>query len=201
MNHHGGTVSLVDANKLVVTKTISVGGELEAGAPSGDGQLFVNVASKHAIAVLDLVAGKVKRLLVMKGCTDPSGLAYDAADGLVASVCSNGVTKILRATDGAEVATLSTGKGSDGLIFDPNRKLLFVPAGEAGTLAVIGMSGDKPPTLLQTVKTAASARLGALDSKTGRLYLPVAKLGPPVPPEPWPRVRPGTFAFLVIGEK
>jgi hypothetical protein len=96
-------VSLVDASKARVVRTIPVGGELEAGAASGDGQLFVNVASKHEIAVLDLSAGKVVRRMVLKGCEDPSGLVYDAADGLVASVCGNGVTQILHAADGKEV--------------------------------------------------------------------------------------------------
>ena len=201
MNHRGGTVSLVDASKVTVVKTITVGGELEAAAASGDGQLFVNVANKHEVAVLDLAAGKVLRRLGLKGCEDPSGIAYDAAGGLLASVCGNGVTKILHAADGAEVASLKTGLGSDGLIFDPTRKLLFVPAGKAGTLTVITLSADSAPKVLQTVKTAVSARLGALDAKTGRLYLPSAKLGPPVPPDPWPSVVPGTSVFLVVGEQ
>ncbi len=200
MNHRGGTVSLVDVAKATVARTIPVGGELEFAAVSGDGHLFVNVANKHEIAVLDLAAGKVVRRMVIKGCEDPSGLAYDVADGLVASVCGNGVTKILHASDGTEVASLKTGFGSDGLIFDASRKLLFVPAGKDGTLTVVSLSEDKPPKVVQTLKTAPSARLGALDTKTGRLYLPSAKLGPPVPPEPWPSVVPGTFTILVVGE-
>jgi DNA-binding beta-propeller fold protein YncE len=200
MNHRGGTVSLVDAVKAAVVRSIVVGGELEFAAPSGDGHLFVNVANKHEIAVLDLAAGKVSRRIVMKGCEDPSGLAYEAADGLLASVCANGVTKILHAADGAEVATLKTGKGSDALVLDAARKLLFVPAGKDGTLAVIALDAKPAPKIVQTVTTAPSARLGALDTKTGRLYLPTAKLGPPKAPDPWPSVVPGTFAILVVGE-
>ena len=200
MNHRDGSVSLVDAAQMKVVRTIVVGGELEAGAPSGDGKLFVNVASKHTVAVLDLKAGKVLQRFVLKGCEDPSGLVYDSADSLIASVCGNGVTKILKAADGAEVASLKTGKGSDGLIFSAERKLLFVPAGDDGTLTVIQL-GDKKPEVLQTVKTEAGARLGALDAKTGRLYLPAAKLGPPVPPNPWPSAVPGSFGFLLVGER
>ena len=200
MNHRGGSVSLVDATKAAVVRTIPVGGELEFAAASGDGKLFVNVADKHEVAVLDLSAGKVLHRYVLKDCEDPSGLAYDQADGVLASVCGNGVTKFIGAADGAEVATLKTGKGSDGLILDAARKLLFVPAGKDGTLTVIAMD-PKAPKILQTVKTAPSARLGALDPKTGRLYLPSAKLGPPKAPDPWPSVVPGTFAILVVGEQ
>lgn len=200
MNHADGTVSLVDAAKLKVVRTIVVGGELEAGAATGDSELFVNVASKNQIAVLSLSKGKVLRRLNLKGCDDPSGLAYAAAEGLIASVCGNGVTKILRAADGHELVSLKTGFGSDGVIYDASRKLLFVPAATDGTLSVIAVGDGKVPALLQTVKTAPGARLGALDSKTGRLYLPIAKMGPPVPPNPWPSVEPNTFAFLVVGE-
>jgi len=105
MNHRGGTVSLVDINKRALVKTIPVGGELEFAAAAGDGRLFVNVANKHEVAVLDLAAGKVLHRWVMAGCEDPSGLVYDAADQLVASVCGNGVTKLLHAADGTEAAS------------------------------------------------------------------------------------------------
>ena len=200
MNHADGTVSLVDPLKLKVDGTIKVGGELEAAATDGRGRLFVNVASMHQVAVLDVAKRTVLRRMNLKGCEDPSGLAYDAEDGLVASVCGNGVTKILRAADGHELATLKTGFGSDGLIYDQHRKLLFVPAAKDGTLAVIALSADKPPALVQSVKTASGARLGALDSKTGRIYLPMAKMGPPIPPDPWPSVVPKTFAILVVAQ-
>ena len=83
-----------------------------------------------------------------------------AEDGLVASVCANGVTKILRAADGHELATLNTGFGSDGVIYDQVHKLLLVPAAKGGTLSVIALSADKPPALVQTVKTGQGARLG-----------------------------------------
>jgi YVTN family beta-propeller protein len=200
MNHRGGTVSLVDASKATLVRTIRVGGELEFAAPSGDGKLFLNVVSKHEVAVLDLNAGKVVRRYVMKGCEDPSGLAYDAADGLVASVCGNGVTKILRAASGREIASLETGPGSDGLIWDAARKLLFVPSPKEEQLTAVALS-PTGATVVQHIKTGPGARLGAVDPKTGLLYLPSAKMGPPKPPKPWPTVIPGTFAILVVGTR
>ena len=200
MNHEGGTVSLVDAGKLVVVRTIKVGGELEFAGATGTGRLWVNVADKAQVAALDLTTGKVVGRYALKGCKDPSGFAYDAARQLIASVCGNGVTKVLRASSGAEVATLKTGLGSDGLILDEARGLLFVPAGRDATLTVVDLAHGKRPVILQRVTTAPGARLGALDAKTGRIYLPTAQFGPPVPPSRWPSVRPGTFAILVVGE-
>ena len=49
--------------------------------------------------------------------------------------------------------------------------------------------------------TKKSARLGAVDPNTGNVYLPSGKLGPPVPPDPWPTVVPGSFEILVVGRK
>jgi YVTN family beta-propeller protein len=199
INHKGGSVTLIDPTTSAVAATVKVGGELEGGAAAGDGRLFVNVADKAQIAVVDVPAHKLVKTLSLKGCSDPSGLAYDARLDLLMSVCGNGVTKFLH-PDGQSVGTLKTGAGSDGLLLDSERRTLFVPAGRDGTLTVISLETGKP-TLSQTIQTQKSARLGALDARTGNVYLPVGKLGPPVPPDPWPSILPGTFEILVVAKK
>jgi YVTN family beta-propeller protein len=199
VNHKGGSVTLIDVKTSSVVATVTVEGELEFAVAAGDGRLFVNVAEKAEIAVIDVPAHKLVKSLKLKGCSEPSGLAYDSASDLLMSVCGNGVTKFLH-SDGKGVATLKTGMGSDGLMLDAERKVVFVPAGRDGTLAIISLEGGKP-TLIQTLKTQKSARLGALDPKTGNVYLPSGKLGPPVPPNPWPTVLPGSFEFLVVAKK
>lgn len=201
MNHSDGTISMVDAAALKLVRTIKVGGILEAADVAEGGTLYVNIADRHEIAVVDIAAGKVMRRFALDGCEEPSGLAYDAKDRYVASVCDNGVTKILRAANGSEVATIKTGLGSDGLIYDTRRRLFFVPAGKSASLSVIALDAAGKPELRQVVETAPGARLGALDEKTGRIYLPSAKRGPPVPPDPWPSIVPGSFAFVVVGER
>ena len=199
MNHRGGTVSLIDPAQLKLVRTIAVGGVLEFAAAAGDGRLFLNIENQHTVAVLDLNAGTVLKRWVLSGCEEPSGLVYDAEDALVASVCGNGVTKFLHAADGTEAASLNTGNGADGLILDAARKRLFVPAGEDGTLAVVALGAA--PSIVQMVTTAKGARLGAVDPKSGRIYLPSATMGPPVPPQPWPSIVKGSFAFLVVGAR
>lgn len=200
INHKGGTVSLVDVHARKVVGTVTIGGELEFAAAAGDGRIFLNVADKHLVAVVDVPGKKLVKKFPLTGCTDPSGLAYDAADQMVISVCANGVTKFIQAADGKEIASLATGKGSDGVIFDAGRRLVFVPAGRDGTLSIVSVEGGKP-AVVQKLETQKGARLGALDPGTGRVYLPTAQLGPPVPPEPWPSVKPGTFEFLIVGQK
>ena len=82
-------------------------------------------------------------------------------------------------------------------MLDAERKLVCLPAGRDGTLAV-----SRSPTALRcSVKTHKSARPGALDPKSGNVYLTAGKLGPPVPPKPWPTVIPGSFEFFVVARK
>lgn len=198
MNHRGGTVTLIDPKSASAAGSIAVGGELEFAAAPGDGTLYVNVANTHSIAVLDLASKKKLRTITLAGCEDSSGLAYDAADDLLIAVCGNGVTKFVHAKDGADIATLKTGKGSDGVMFDAERRLTFVPAAAAGTLSIIAIDAARKPKIVQTLSTQKGARLGALDPKTGRVYLPAAQMGPPVAPNPWPSVIPGTVQMLVV---
>jgi DNA-binding beta-propeller fold protein YncE len=198
MNHGGGTVTLVDPKTVTVVGSIKVGGELEFAVAPGDGTVFVNAASSDSIALLDIATKKKMRSMKLAGCKEPSGLAYDAADDMLIAVCANGVTKFVHGKDGADVATLKTGKGSDGVIYDAERRLTFVPSAAQGTLSVIAFDPAGMPDIAQTVSTQKGARLGALDPKTGKIYLPTAKMGPPVPPDPWPSVTPGTVQMWVV---
>jgi len=201
LNHRGGTATLVNAQGPTVVGTVRIGGELESGVADGAGLVYVNVASKHKIAVLDIASRKVTGAIELSGCLQPSGLAYDAADQYLISVCDNGITKIVRVSDRQSVASLRTGHGSDGVIFDADRKLAFVPAGEDGKLSVIGFDEHRIPRIVQTLATQKGTRLGGLDPKTGRLYLPSADFGPPVPPVPWPATVPGSVMLMVVGPR
>jgi hypothetical protein len=83
-------------------------------------------------------------------------------------------------------------------MFDPQRRLVFVPAADSGTLSVIAVRSATDISVVQTLPTQVGTRLGAVDVSSGRVYLPTAKFGPPVPPSPYPSVVPGTFEILVV---
>ena len=65
-------------------------------------------------------------------------------------------------------------------------------------MSVIAVRSAVDIAVVQTVVTQKGTRLGAVDSASGRVYLPAAKFGPPVPPIPYPSVLPGTFEILVV---
>ncbi len=198
MDHAGGQITLIDPKTHKVTGTIEVGGDLEAAATDGMGKAYVNVENKDEIAVVDVVAKTVVARWALAGCEGPTGIAYNAADKQLISAC-DGVTVVVNAKTGKVVQTLATGKGADGIAFDPKQKLAFVPAGRAGTMAVIAFSGGKG-MIIDTVPTQVGARTIALDERTGRVYLPAATFGPSATPGGRPTVQPGSFQVLVVGK-
>ena len=198
MNHVGGDVTLIDPKAHKAVGAIMIGGDLEAAAVDGAGHAFVNVEDKNEIAVVDIAARKVTARYTLTGCDGPTGIAYDAADHMLIAAC-DGATDFVDARSGKVVQTLETGKGADGVAFDPGQKLAFVPSGRAGTMAVIRVGPGKP-TILETVPTQVGARTIALDERTGRLYLPTSQFGPPATPGGRPPRIPGTFQVLVVGK-
>ena len=197
MDHAGGDITLIDAKTHAAVGTIVVGGDLEAAAVDGAGKAFVNIEDKNQIAVVDLAARKVVARYDLTGCDGPTGLAYDAADRMLIAAC-DGSTDFVDAATGKVLQTLATGKGADGVAFDPAQKLAFVPSGRAGTLSVITVAKGKS-TIVDTVKTEPGARTLALDARTGRIYLPVAQYAAATGAGR-PATVPGSFHILVLGK-
>jgi hypothetical protein len=113
---------------------------------------------------------------------------------------------VLDANTGKLVATHPIGTGVDALEFDPQHALIFFSTGGGdGALSIFHEDSPDKYTLVQTVKTLPGARTMALDRETGKVYSPVADLGPapaatPDNPRPRPARLPGTFSVLVVGQ-
>ena len=146
------------------------------------------------MAVLDTRARKVLNRFPLAGCERPTGIAYAPDLKLIVSACANGVA-VISAPDGHEVARLTVGLRPDGAVYDETRKLAFVPSGGDGTLYVIRLAPK--PEVVQRLETARGARTIALDTATGRLYLPSAQYEPAVGAT-GPTMLPGTFTLLVV---
>jgi DNA-binding beta-propeller fold protein YncE len=198
MDHRGGDITLIDPKAHKAVGSIPVGGALEAAALDGAGKAYVNVENKNEIVVVDLGKRAVLTRYPLAGCDGPTGLAYDAANKQLIAAC-DGSTVVVDAGSGKIVATLATGKGADGVSYDPGQKLAFVPAGDAGTLAIVSIGKGKA-SLVDTVKTQVSARTIAVDPRNGRLYLPAAEFGPKPAGGGRAPMIPGSFKILVVGK-
>lgn len=197
MNHGGGDVTFMDAHTHAVVATTPVGGALEAAAVDDDGHAFVNVEDRNEIAVIDLGGKSVTARYKLDGCDGPTGLAYDRAEQLLIAAC-DGATVLVDARSGKTLQALPTGGGADGVAFDSQRHLAFVPAGDAGRLTVVEVR-RQGGRIVQSLVTEPGARTIALDPETGRLYLPVAERGPAPASGGRGPLKPGTFHVLVVG--
>jgi hypothetical protein len=77
--------------------------------------------------------------------------------------------------------SLPIGRGTDTVLYDPVRKLAFAPCGGSGDLVVISVAARDRIAVVRTIATSVAARSGAVDPKTGRLYLPAALYAKPAP--------------------
>ena len=205
--NHGGNITLIDPTSRAVSGTVHVGGELEFAAADGDGRLYVNVMSANQVAVVDVAARKVIGRVSLKGCEEPTGLAYDDLDKLVISVCVNGVAEFIDPKTHRQVAQVSIGKIPDAVIWDKKHRLAFVPS-FMGTLTVISVQAPNDIKAIQSLPTQVGTRTGAVDEATGSVYLPTAKMNVPMKDgqivmteQEHPTPVPGTFEVLVVASR
>ena len=202
LNKESGNATVVDPLRHKVVGTIPISDNaLEFPVSDGSGKVFDNIETTGEIAVIDVGSRKVAGRFKLNGCEEPSGLAYVAASKLLVSACGNGVAKVVRADTGKEVASVAIGHGPDAVIYDPVRKLAFVPCGTEGVLEVISLADLNHIAVVQHVQTQQGSRTGTVDPATGRLYLMASKpdLSAKVPAGGRVPRLPGSWEVLVVG--
>lgn len=192
-----GEVSLLDPVKKEQTGTIDLGEPLEFSVTDGRGRVFVNGSESASVIAVDALSRKIVGRWKMKDCADPSGMAYAGDADVVLSVCANKMLKVLDARTGAELETVPVGADADAVIYDKETKRAFIPSAADGLLTVVAVNGPRDVKVLEQVSTQIGTRTGAIDPKTGTLYLPTARFGPPNKLG-WPEALPGTVQLLVM---
>jgi YVTN family beta-propeller protein len=185
INGDSGSLTVIDPKANTSIATINVGAGLEAGLADGKGAIFVDGAENHDIVKIDAKSNKVEAHFAMPACKKPHGLAIDPETRRLFATCANNILVVVDADNGANIATLPIGSGSDGAAFDPIRKLIFSSNGD-GTLSIIQEKDAQTFVAADTVKTVRGARTMAIDPKTGRLFLvaaDIAKIDPAVTPD------------------
>jgi DNA-binding beta-propeller fold protein YncE len=196
-------LTAIDAASGAVVGTIALEGKPEFIAADGKGRLYVNLADKAQIAVVDAAVMKVlAHFELAPACESPTGLAMDQAGGRLFAVCGNKTMVIVDAASGKIIDAVPIGQHSDGAAFDPATGLAFSSNGE-GTLTIVGASETGGYKVLQTVTTKPTARTMALDPTTHTIYLAAAETEAAEPataekPEPRPRMKPDTFMILIV---
>ena len=192
-----GVATLIDPMLEKTVGEVTIGDQLEFAVVDGVGRLFVNVVNKGEVAVVDTRTRLALRRYRLNGCKEPTGLAYVEAHNLLISVCTNGVAKVLEAATGKEIASLPVGEDADAVIYDAVRQRAFIQSAKDGILSIVAVLSANDIQVVERDKTQIGTRTGAIDPKTGRLYLPAARFGPKNKLG-WADPLPGSVELLVL---
>ena len=197
---NGGSkdATVVSVEGLAVLSTLPLGSKPEFSATDGKGSVWVNLEDKNALVRLGGAPLRVLNTWPLDGCDGPSGLAIDPKNRRVFSVCGNKVMTVLDADNGKQIARLPIGDGADGVVFDSGSMNILASAGEDGVVTVIHESTPDKFAVATTIPTKKSARTIAIDSATGRAFLPAAEMAPPAAGSKRPTAKPGTFEIIVL---
>jgi YVTN family beta-propeller protein len=201
INGDTGTITVIDPKSDSAIATINGGGKLEFAVPDASGHLYVNGAGKKEVLSIDTHTNQVAARWPVPECTSPHGLAMDTANHRLFVSCLNNLLIVVNSENGAVVAKLPIGGGTDAAVFDPKRKLVFSSNGKDGTLSVIQERDPESFFPVATIKTTVSARTMSIDPETGRLYIAAASTEPGSATQPGsqrPRVVPGSLQLLFL---
>ncbi|HEX3430353.1 MAG TPA: hypothetical protein VHT03_05655 [Rhizomicrobium sp.] len=195
-------VTVIDPKTDQVVTNIDAGGGLEFGTVGDANKVYVDGAEKNEIVRIDTTTNKADAHWPLAGCKSPAGLAMDHTAHRLFSSCRNKVLVVVNADNGAVVATLPIGEGTDAAAFDPDRHLIF-SSNREGTLSVIEEQSPTRYVPLPPVTTEFGARTMAVDPQSGRIFLVTADFTVnPNAAQSDPRhrysVKPGTVRLLFL---
>jgi len=204
-NGRSKNLSVIDPVENKLLDSIDVGGKPETAVSNEAGKLYVNIEDKNEIVVVDLKTFKVQAHWPLAPAEEPTGLAIDRKTNRLFAGCGNKLLAIVNALDGKLIRTLPIGDGCDGAAFDPATKNIFTSNGE-GTMSVFYEKTADEFVAVATVATKRGARTITVDDQTHLIYLPTADFEHPDPnapkdaPRQRPKMIPGTFQVLVLGQ-
>jgi DNA-binding beta-propeller fold protein YncE len=198
-NGRGKNATVFNAADGTVVGTIPLGGKPEFAVADGKGLVYVNNEDTSEVMQIDAQKLTVMNHWSLAPCKSPSGLAMDLKTRRLFSGCDDKVMAITDADSGKVVTTAKIGDGVDANAFDPATNYVFASNGE-GTLTVVHEDSPDKYTVVENVPTKKTARTMGLDLKTHNIFLPVAEFDPPAPGERRGKMKPGSFAILVVGK-
>jgi YVTN family beta-propeller protein len=194
-------VTVIDPATDKVAATIEAGGGLDFGVSDEAGKFYVDGEKNNEIVRMDLTSNTADAHWPLTGCVTPHGLAIDRSHMRLFASCANKTMVVMNAANGAVMATLPIGDGTDFAEFDVNHGLAF-SSNRDGTLSIVAERSPGAFEALTPVQTQFGARTMALDQKTGRIYLVTADFtindSVPVSDRGHYAVKPGSVKLLFL---
>src|SRR4029078_8775697 len=108
------TAPCISAKGTKAAATIALPGKPEFSIADGKGHVYVNIEDTSEIVEIDAAKASVVKKYALTRCGGPSGLACDAKNRRLISVCSNRLMAISDPDAGKVLATPAIGAGCDG---------------------------------------------------------------------------------------
>ncbi|WP_413669191.1 YncE family protein [Mucilaginibacter sp. Mucisp86] len=192
-NGESDNSSVINPATLKQVGTVALGGGPEFAVSDGKGKIYNNLEDKSSLNVIDSKSLKVIKNYPLAPCGGPTGLALDAVNQKLFTVCrENKGVSVVDIQTGKVTTTLPIGAGVDAVVYDPEIKLIFCSCGD-GVTTIIKQKSANEYEVIQNLKTAERARTMALDAKTHKIYLSVAQFEPGTR-----KTIPNTFKVLVF---
>jgi YVTN family beta-propeller protein len=194
----GERATAFDAKSGVIVAEFPLGGQPQATVVDAKrGRVYVNLASKNTVAVIDTASKKIIDTWSIAPGENQSGLAIDLENQRLFIGARNKLMVMMDATNGKVLAQVPIGTGVDSSWFDPGTKLAFSSTGD-GTVTIAREDSPTTLTVIQTLSTHLYARTMALDPITHRIYLAIPDYEAAVEGQRGrPKTIPGTFRVLV----
>jgi YVTN family beta-propeller protein len=170
-----GKLTVIDPVTDAVVATVDGGGGLEFGVTGNNGKFYVDGAEKNEIVRVDTATNKADAHWAMPTCSKPHGLAIDHEHHRLFASCSNKAMVVMNADNGAVIATLPIGEGTDFASFDPTRGIAY-SSNREGTLSIVAEISPDNFAALPAIPTQLGARTMAIDPQSGRIYLVTADM-------------------------
>ena len=196
-NGRGKNMTAINAADGTVVGALPLGGKPEFAVSDGQGSLYVNNEDTSEMIQIDAQKLTETHRWPLAPCKSPSGLAMDLKNRRLFAGCDEKVMAVVDADTGKVVATPTIGQGVDANAFDPETRYAFASNGE-GTLTVVHEDSPDKYTVVENAPTKRSARTMGLDLKTHNIFLPSAEFEPPPPGERRGKMKPGSFAIVVV---
>jgi DNA-binding beta-propeller fold protein YncE len=197
MNGRGQNTTAINGADGSVAGTLALGGKPEFAVADGKGSIFVNIEDKSELVEFDAQKLTETHRWPLSPCKSPSGLSMDLKNRRLFSVCDEKVMAVVDADTGKVVATPEICDGPDASAFDPATEYAFASCGD-GHLTVVHEDSPDKFSVVENVPTKRSARTMGLDLKTHKIFLSSAEFEPPAPGERRGKMKPGSFAILVV---
>jgi DNA-binding beta-propeller fold protein YncE len=178
----------VDVDSGKAKATIDLGGKPEFAAVDGKGNVFVDLVDKNEVVTVDIGKAEVTSKWSVSPGEKPTSMAFNPKSKRLFVGCRNQKLIVMDSNDGRVVADLPIGSGVDATVIHEGR--VFSSCGDGHLIVVREASQDKYE-VEQIVETAPRAKTMAVDSHTGKMFLPTAD-------GQGRSITPGSFRVLVV---